>query len=49
MSRERENHIVPALVAVIGVVAFGVLVYLFLYGADWLLNRLLSSSAGKPI
>jgi hypothetical protein len=49
MSSERERHVVPAIVAVIGVIAFGVLVYLLLYGADWVLNRLLGTGAGTPI
>ena len=49
MDRERESHFVPALVAVVGVVAFAVLVYLLLYGADWLINRLFGLGAGTPI
>jgi hypothetical protein len=49
MNRERESHFVPALVAVVGVVAFAVLVYLLLYGADWLINRLFGSGVGIPL
>jgi len=49
MSRNRESHVVPAIMAVIGVVAFGIIVYLLLYGADWVLNRLLGTGAGTPI
>ena len=48
MNRERESHVVPAVVAVAGVVAFTILVYLLLTGVDWLLNRLLGSSVGTP-
>ncbi|MCX6648344.1 MAG: hypothetical protein NTV61_03015 [Candidatus Bathyarchaeota archaeon] len=48
MNRERESHAVPAIVAVAGVIAFTVLVYILLAGADWLLNRLLGSGAGTP-
>lgn len=49
MSDERESHAVPAIVAAVGVVAFGVLIYLLLYGADWLLNRLFASGVGTTI
>jgi hypothetical protein len=42
----RESRVVPA---VVGVIAFAVLVYLLLAGADWLMNRLLGSGAGVPI
>jgi preprotein translocase subunit SecE len=49
MDKRRESHIIPALVAVVGIIAFAVLVYLLLAGADWLINRLLGSSAGTPI
>lgn len=49
MKSERERHIIPTLVAVAGVVAFAVLVYLLLAGAEWLMNRLLGSSVGTPL
>jgi hypothetical protein len=49
MNRERESHFVPALVAVVGVVAFAVLVYLFLNGALWLISRLFGSGVGTSI
>ena len=49
MDRERESHVVPTLVAVIGVVAFAVLLYLLLAGADWIINRLFDLSAGTNI
>ena len=49
MNRDRESQVVPALVAVVGVVAFGVLVYLLLSGADWLINHLLGATGGTPI
>jgi hypothetical protein len=45
----RESRVVPAVVAVVGVIAFAVLVYLLLAGADWLMNRLLGSGAGTPL
>jgi preprotein translocase subunit SecE len=48
MNTERESHVVPAIVAVVGVVAFAVLVYLFFAGADWLLNRLFGGGIGTP-
>jgi len=48
MDGERESQVVPAIVAMVGVVAFAILVYLLLAGANWLLNRLLSSNAGTP-
>jgi len=48
MNKERESHFVPALVAVLGVVAFAVLIYLLLYGADWVINRLIGSGVGTP-
>ena len=47
MNRERESHVVPAIVAVVGVVAFGMLVYLLFRGAEWLLGRLFGG-AGTP-
>jgi len=49
MNRDRESQVVPALVAVVGVVAFGVLVYLLLSGIDWLINRLLGATGGTPL
>ncbi len=49
MNRDRESQVVPALVAVVGVVAFGVLVYLLLSGTDWLINRLLGATGGTPL
>ncbi len=49
MNRERESHVVPAIVAVVGVIAFALLIYLLLAGADWLMNRLLGSGGGSPI
>ncbi len=48
MNSERESHLVPALVAVAGVVAFAVLIYLLLTAADWLINRLLGRGVGTP-
>lgn len=48
MNGERESHVFPAVVAVAGVVAFTILVYLLLTGADWLLKRLLGSNVGTP-
>jgi hypothetical protein len=48
MNGERESHVVPALVAVVGVVAFTLLVYLILTGANWLLNQVLNSNVGTP-
>ena len=48
MNKERESHLVPALVAVLGVVAFAVLIYLLLYGANLVINRLTGSSVGTP-
>jgi hypothetical protein len=49
MNREKESHVVPALISVVGVVAFGILIYLFLLGADWMINRFLGASGGIPI
>jgi len=49
MDRRKESHVAPTLVAVVGIIAFAVLVYLLLAGADWLINRLLGSGAGTPI
>lgn len=49
MSRDRESRVVPAIIAVVGVVAFSVLVYMLLYGADWVINRLFGSGVGTPI
>jgi preprotein translocase subunit SecE len=49
MDRERESHVVPTIVAVVGVVAFAILLYLLLVGADWLINRLLGLGAGTNI
>ena len=49
MDRERESHVVPTIVAVVGVVAFSILLYLLLAGMDWLINRLLSLGAGTNI
>jgi hypothetical protein len=49
MNRERESHVVPTLVAVAGVIAFVILIYLLFAGAEWLLNRLLSSGVGTPL
>ena len=49
MDRERESHVVPTIVAVVGVVAFGILLYLLLAGVDWLINRLFSLGAGTNI
>ena len=49
MDRERESHLVPTLVAVIGVVAFAVLLYLLLAGADLIITRLFDLSAGANI
>ena len=49
MDRERESHVIPTLVAVIGVFAFAVLLYLLLAGADWIINRLFDLSAGANI
>lgn len=48
MNEERESHVVPALVAVAGIVTFTLLIYLLLVGADWMINRLLSSGTGTP-
>jgi hypothetical protein len=48
MNSERESHVVPAIVAVAGVIAFAVLVYLLLAGANWLFNRLFASGFGTP-
>lgn len=48
MNSEKESHVVPAIVAAVGVVAFAILIYLLLAGADWLFNRLLSSGVGTP-
>ncbi len=39
MNTERESHVVPALVAIVGVVAFAILVYLFFEGMEWLFTR----------
>jgi hypothetical protein len=49
MNREKESHVVPALIFVVGVVAFGILIYLFLLGADWMINQLFGASGGIPI
>ena len=49
MNRDGESQVVPALVAVVGVVAFGVLIYLLLWGADWLINRLLGATGGTSL
>jgi hypothetical protein len=49
MDRERESHVVPTIVAVVGVIVFGILIYLLLVGVDWLINRLFSLSAGANI
>ena len=49
MNRERESHTIPALVAVAGVIAFTILVYLFFAGADSLINQLLCSGVGTTI
>jgi len=49
MNKERESHVIPAFIAVVGVIAFAVLVYLLLAGADWLINRLFGSGVGTPI
>jgi hypothetical protein len=49
MDRRRESHVAPALVAVVGVIAFAVLVYLILAGANWLINGLLGSGVGTPL
>ena len=49
MNRERESHVVPAIVAVIGVIAFAVLVYVLLSGVDWMINRILGSGVGTTI
>jgi hypothetical protein len=49
MDRERESHVVPAIVAVVGVVAFTILLYLLITGADWLINRLIGLGAGTNI
>jgi hypothetical protein len=48
MNKERESHFVPALVAVVGVVAFAVLVYLLLYGANFVISRIFGSGVGTP-
>ena len=48
MNSERENHIVPAIVAAAGVIAFAILVYLLLTGANWLISHLLGSVVGTP-
>ena len=49
MNRDSESHVFPALVAAVGVVAFTILIYLLVLGADWLINRLLSTGGGTPI
>jgi hypothetical protein len=48
MNSERESQVVPAIVAAAGVIAFAILVYLLLTGADWLISRLLGSGVGTP-
>jgi hypothetical protein len=48
MNHERESHVVPAIVAVAGVIAFAILLYLLLAGADWLFNHLFASGVGTP-
>ena len=48
MNKERESHFVPALVAVLGVIAFAVLIYLLLSGVDLVINRLVGSGVGTP-
>jgi hypothetical protein len=49
MDRRKESHVAPTLVAVVGIIAFAVLVYLLLAGADWLINGLLDSGVGTPL
>ncbi len=49
MNTERESHVVPAIVAVVGVIAFAVLIYMLLSGADWLINRIFGSGVGTTI
>jgi hypothetical protein len=49
MDRERESHVGPTIVAVVGVVAFAILLYLLLAGADWLINRLFGLGTGTNI
>ena len=48
MNNERENHVVPALVAVVGVVALAALIYLLFVGVGWLLDRGLGG-VGTPL
>ncbi len=47
MNTDRESHVVPALVAIVGVVAFGVLIYILFAGVEWLFNRLFGG-VGTP-
>jgi len=49
MNKEGESHTIPAIIAVVGIVAFGILVYLFISGLDWLINRIFGSGVGTPI
>ncbi|MCX6656019.1 MAG: hypothetical protein NTY03_13020 [Candidatus Bathyarchaeota archaeon] len=49
MDRERKSHVIPAIVAVVGVVAFGIFLYLLLAGVGWLINRLFDLGAGTNI
>jgi hypothetical protein len=48
MTHERESQVVPAFLAIIGIIAFAILIYLLFEGADWLLNHLLGSGVGTP-
>ncbi len=49
MYKERENHLVPAIIALIAVISFTILTYILLVGVNWLTNRIFGLSVGPNI